>query len=463
MEDANSPRKNKPTSKVIDSLHSQIDLLKTELDSTKVAHDDYKKKYLISSKKNESFVDQLANAKHENDMINALLKRKERRIVDLEDQYNELCSTNESLKLNNKNMKIRCENLQELSASSTAEYERLKIAYDALIALQAEYKKHYLKEISTLTAQFEAYKTEALESFEALSDKLTNNDKDVDTLLESLTNKRKTMDNIYVHKNRAVLDLLSKLAKASKIHGQESKIVLQDNVDTITQLIAKHPDLQLKLTEHENVEVDLEDLLNDTNESLANLSFDEEATLINSPDILKDADQYNKLPVQQLSRNNTLSSKKRKSKRSSIRFDSKGMPDFSHINTPTAQPQLNMPKRNNAVNNASAHINRSSYLDSKSRTPTPPEENYKQTLSNLNHNPGYGNFHRRTSSNVSAGNNNNNNRSRSNNNQASHCGNNQNNRAKRRSLYGGNGANSQAKSHRRQGSGIPLEQLSLNT
>lgn len=466
MEDANSPRKNKPTSKVIDSLHSQIDLLKTELDTTKVAHDEYKKKYLISSKKNESFVDQLANAKHENDMINALLKRKERRIVDLEDQYNDLCSTNESLKLNNKNMKIRCENLQELSASSTAEYERLKIAYDALIALQAEYKKHYLKEISTLTAQFEAYKTETLDNFGSLSEKLTNNDKDVDALLESLTNKRKTMDTIYVHKNKAVLDLLSKLAKASKIHGQELKVILQENVDTITQLIAKHPDLQLKLSEHENVEVDLDDLLNDTNESLANLSFDEEATLINSPDMLKDADQYTKLPLQQLSRNNTLSSKKRKSKRNSIRFDSKGMPDFSHINTPTAQPQLSMPKRNNVVNNSPGPINRNSYMDSKSRTPTPPEENYKHTLSNLNHTQGYGNFHRRTSSNVSAGNNNsNNNRNRGNNNQAFHGGNNQNNRGKRRSLYGGNGngGNNQGKVHARQGSGIPLEQLSLNT
>ncbi|ODV77653.1 uncharacterized protein CANTADRAFT_55739, partial [Suhomyces tanzawaensis NRRL Y-17324] len=311
----NSPVKHKHTSRVIDSLHSQIDTLKTELDSVRISSDDYKKKYSLILKKNESFVDQLANAKHENDMINALLKRKERRITDLEDQYNELSSANESLELSNKNMRIRCENLQESSASSTAEFERLKIAYDALIASQVEYKKHYQKEVTALTAQFEAYKLENNQRFETLSQKLSNNDKDVDILLDSLSNKRKTMDNLYVNKNKTILELLTKLAKASRIHGQESKATLQDSVDTIQALIAKHPDLQAKLSQHEKVDIDLEELLNESSETLYNCSFDEEATKNSS-----------------ISRSNTVQSKRRKNKRNSLRFDSKSGPDFSSFN-----------------------------------------------------------------------------------------------------------------------------------
>ncbi|KAM9922089.1 hypothetical protein OXX80_011972, partial [Metschnikowia pulcherrima] len=146
-----SPRKQQSTSRVIDSLHSQIDDLKQEMETLKMSCGDYKKKSTILASKNDSLVDQLANCKHENDMVNALLKRKERRITDLEAEFDDLSSESESLKQSVKNYKIRCDNLQESSASSTAEFERLKISYDALMASQAEYKRHYQDEVSKLS------------------------------------------------------------------------------------------------------------------------------------------------------------------------------------------------------------------------------------------------------------------------------------------------------------------------
>ena len=74
-----------------------------------------------------------------------------------------------------------------------------------------------------MTSKFELYKKQNLENFNNLSASLTDNDKDIDRLVESLTNKRKTMDNLYVNKNKTVLDFLSKLAKIAKLHGQEFK------------------------------------------------------------------------------------------------------------------------------------------------------------------------------------------------------------------------------------------------
>lgn len=420
MEDT-SPIKHKPTSRVIDSLHSEIDALKNELESVKSSHDSYKKNFTVVSKKNDLFVDQLANAKHENDMINALLKRKERRIIDLEDQYNELSSANESLSLNNKNMKIRCENLQESSSSSIAEYERLKIAYDALIASQVEYKRYYEKELNNLTSEFELYKKQTLENFNNLSAKLTDNDKDIDTLVESLTNKRKTMDNLYVNKNKTVLDFLSKLAKIAKLHGQESKAILQDNVENIKKLVEKYPDLPMKLNALEDTEIDLESVINESNDTLSNSSFDDDTTLTSSPDLLSDAP----FSTKNLSRGNSISMKKRKNKRNSIRFDSKHSSDFNNL----LHTQGNAPRRNLSNNKTS----RSTSSEINSRLPTPPSHNDNDTVKDIinANNISYQNQLQNTQ--------------RVNNR-------NSNNKSKRRSMYGNSNSNNGQKPGSRQSS-----------
>lgn len=268
-----SPQK-KSTSKVITSLQADIDELKGELEDLRMSNLELKKKSQILSRKNDSYVDQLANAKHENDMVNALLKRKERRIADLEEEFNDINASNENLKLTNKNLKIRCDNLQDSLAQSTAEHERLKIAYDALIASQNEYKRHYQQELDNIYRLFEEYKRDLAKTIDDLSAKLESNDKDYDALLESLMLKRKAMDTLNVNKNKAVLQLLVSLAKAAKAHGEESKDILLENVDVITSLVEKYPDLLEKIKERENVDVDIESLLLNASDSL-NTTFND--------------------------------------------------------------------------------------------------------------------------------------------------------------------------------------------
>lgn len=258
-----SPVKNKHTSKVIDSLHSEIDALKEELSSVKISQESYKKNYSLALKKNELFIDQLANTKHENDMINALLKRKERRIADLEEQYTELSSSLEKMTLSSKNMKVRYENLQDTTAESVAEYERLKIAYDALNASHIEYRKHYESEIKRLMTIVKDLEGQMSEGLVSLQDKFENNEKDVETMLESLANKRKTMDTLYMSRNKAILVLLTKLAQATRSHGEESKDVLRDLMDNIKALSIKFPDLSLKLHEEEELAYNINDILNE--------------------------------------------------------------------------------------------------------------------------------------------------------------------------------------------------------
>ena len=353
----NSPLKSTTKSassstKVIDSLHSKIDELTDELTALKQSHQELTKKHSITAKKNDSFVDQLANAKHENDMLSALLKRKERRILDLEDQFNELTSQNESLVLSNKNMKIRCENLQSNSNANIAEFERLKISYDALIASQMEYKNHYQQELNSLQTAFDNYKLENTRRFEELQTSIVSNDKDIDTLLDSLTNKRKAMDNIYVNKNNKVLQLLGNLAHLAKLHGQDTKSQVEQNVSVIEQLLAKHPDLQEKILEKEKIEVDLAEIIAHSNDVLANSSFDEDTTLINSPD-LENNQNFNTThstsgSATPNSNSHSLQSKKRKNyKRNSLIL--KELPPIILENVPSSlpkKPQVN----NNLIN-----------------------------------------------------------------------------------------------------------------
>lgn len=269
---AESPVKLKPTSRVIDSLQTEIDGLKAELENVRLSQSEYKKKHEVLASKHESLVDQLANAKHENDMVNALLKRKERRIADLEDDGDRLSSANDSLRSANTKLKIRCDNLQDLSAERTAEYERMKIAYDALIASQNEYKRHYQAEVARLAQQFEAYKRDSLEGMSELSARLESNDKDMDTLLDGLVQKRKVMDNLYVSRNRSVLELLAMLSRAAKAQGEESRTLVKENISTINLIREKFPDLQDKIAAQAEHQVDLDELLS---ESLFEVTFAE--------------------------------------------------------------------------------------------------------------------------------------------------------------------------------------------
>lgn len=369
---AESPVKHKPTSRVIDSLHSEIDALKTELADLRMSNSENRKKASLLTTKNESLVDQLANCKHENDMINALLKRKERRIVDLEEQYNDLSSLNDSLKLSTKNLKIRCDNLQELSASSTAEYERLKIAYDAMIASQNEYKRHYLSELNKLQLLFDGYKANSQKELAELAEKLTSNDKDVDTLVDSLTNKRKVMDNLYVNRNKAVLDLLAMLAKTAKLHGEESRAVLKENVETINLIRTTFPDLQDKMEERQPFTVDLDEIMGESAASLDTSLAELEQPIDEAP--------------KSVQRN--ASTRRRRHKRQSMRISPEPsamleesvadiLPKLRPTRAPTNEPvsqQHNTPGRNSTQrqsssagsnqsgNNRSSHKNRNSQI-----------------------------------------------------------------------------------------------------
>lgn len=389
------------SSKVIESLHAKIDNLTEELTVTKANLEEITKKHQIASKRCDSYVDQLANSHHENDVLTALIKRKERRIIDLENSYNEMVDMNEGLKLNYKNLTIRCENLQQNNMNSMGEYERLKISYDALLSGQNEYKNYYKAQFDALSSEFEKFKLETEKKYSTMSEEWNKNDKDIDTLLDSLVNKRTKMDNIYVSKNNRILELLTTLATATKLHGQESKEVLQQNVAVINELVAMFPDMEENLAKHLEATVNIDELLGETQEAIEQYLFEDEDLTLTNPSTTS---------TPAVSRNNTL---KKRRNRNSMRIDSKST-------SPTLNNIINLPK-SRANPTSKSNFNRFSMSDFENGHADQENQSYTHRRSSSNVN-----FHRRQSSNAGGYN---------------HNGNSYGNNGKGRNTNGGGGQN----------------------
>ena len=63
------------------------------------------------------------------------------------------------------------------------------------------------------------------------------------------------MDNIYVNKNNKILQLLTSLASLIKLHAEDTKGQVEQNVDVIKILMEKYPDLQEKILEKEKLKL----------------------------------------------------------------------------------------------------------------------------------------------------------------------------------------------------------------
>lgn len=148
--------------RVIESLHSEIDALKTDLIKSKQTNDEYKKSNELLKTRRDKLLEQLSNSRHEVDTINSLLQRKQRRINDLESQLNDTTASNDDLKFKYKNLQTQVAKMM----GAELELERVNASYKALVKSQADFKKHYLQEISSLKSQLSEFIDEKNQMFE---------------------------------------------------------------------------------------------------------------------------------------------------------------------------------------------------------------------------------------------------------------------------------------------------------
>lgn len=220
----------KGTSRVIDELHSTIDTLRQQLESSELEVSKEKKKFTTLKQKSDSLIEQLVNAKHENEVMSGMFKRKERRINDLEEQLTSYASQVDKLNFERNQVNGRMKFLEENEKTSMHEMERLKVSYEALQNSQKEWKSHYFKEISEVKSQLEEFlntSNSRLDSIASLDNSQTS------TELSEIRRKAADVESLYGKKSQSMLDALKSLALAARTHGTETRAVLSQCEDVL--------------------------------------------------------------------------------------------------------------------------------------------------------------------------------------------------------------------------------------
>ncbi|KAI5950261.1 SHE3 [Candida jiufengensis] len=353
------------STKVIDSLQSNIDKLTDELTKVKQSNQELKHQKQFLTSKNESFIDQVANLRHENEMNLAMLKRKDRRILDLENLNNDLTNNIDNINMINKQLKFKYENLNSNNFKTIAEYENLKISYDVLNSSLKEYKLHYKNEINEITKKFNDYKIDNAKKWENLSSTIESNDKDVDTLLDGLNNKKKIMDNIYVNKNQKILNILQNLIMLNSKNATENKRILDNNLIIIDQLIEKYPNLLELIKQDDQPQIDLNSIIIESKNISNSIETEEEITLIKSPNFEN----------QKFSHNQNYN-KRKNYRNSSSSYNSHSR--TSSVSSPTIQSQ------NNTIKAQSINHHNHNYHHNSSQNQNQQQPKINNNLININ-------------------------------------------------------------------------------
>lgn len=254
------------TSKVIDELQSKIDQLGGDLNETKESLREYKQKNSILRKRNDNLVEQLSNAKHESDMSESLLKRKERRVVDLEAQLTEALSKADNLQFELQDMKKKAKMLTEKEEVAVSECERLKVSYDAIVTAQNEYKRLMGNKLSGLEQRLFSFLDDRKKTLDSNMDLLKRQEPEIMASYQVVVKNSERLEEMYAQRQQSVSQALVALAGATKTHGEKTGIVMAECEDVLKQM-NRNEELMARLRSTNNDSDTKEDIKESNEES----------------------------------------------------------------------------------------------------------------------------------------------------------------------------------------------------
>lgn len=234
-----SPTKQTSSSRVIESLHSEIDSLKAELVKLKSNNEEIKKSHELVRKRRDHLMEQLSNSKHENDTVNSLLQRKQRRINDLESQLNEISSSSDDMKFKLKSLEVRCEKIRQSEASSVAEYERIKIAYETIVTSQKEYREYYSKEIKTLKERLGEFIKNKEDHINKHISLIAKSDATIGRSLKSVNNKSKDLEKLYEERDLKLNAKINQIASINYKNNNDVSFLIQTSKNLFNEIAEK--------------------------------------------------------------------------------------------------------------------------------------------------------------------------------------------------------------------------------
>jgi hypothetical protein len=213
-----SPIKTPSTSsRFIEQLHRENDEIKSENLRLKNSNEELKKSNELVKKRRDQLVEQLSNAIHQNDTVSSLLKRKERRINDLEEQLNNLESVSEDQAFKLRNF----ENAKKELDMSISENARLQASYDAIVTGQQEFREHYTQQVKELKDKLNTLVIEKSEHINKNIMLINKSDTTIFRSLKSITLRSQELEEKYTKKNEQYSKVIDRLKSYSNKQNNE--------------------------------------------------------------------------------------------------------------------------------------------------------------------------------------------------------------------------------------------------
>lgn len=239
------------TSKVILDLQSTIDSLTKELNETKVSLNETKQKYSILSKRNETLVEQLSNFKHQYEVNQSLLKRKERRVLDLENQLTELTSSNDNYRFELDHLKNKIKSNESDKFRLLHENERLTKSYDVLQSSFNDYKLDINQTLDGLKFDIPNFVNKTTTNLSNSLNLLDLNKPEINSNYNLVLKNSKRLEELYSQKYEKVNNYLVLLAESTKQHGQSTSIIMEECEDILKKL-NRNEDVLMKIRSETN-------------------------------------------------------------------------------------------------------------------------------------------------------------------------------------------------------------------
>ncbi|CAI4037367.1 hypothetical protein SMKI_02G2410 [Saccharomyces mikatae IFO 1815] len=178
--DRNSFSQNASSSRVIESLHDQIDMLtKTNLQLTTQSQTLLSKLEVAQSKESK-LLENLNLLKNENENLNSIFERKNKKLKELEKNYSELSNNYNEQKEKMAELTKMVKNSSSIEKSCSEQLQNMEVNYNSLLESQNFYRDHYSAEVSKLNEKIGLLELElSNQNFNYGSDTSSNSDIDL--------------------------------------------------------------------------------------------------------------------------------------------------------------------------------------------------------------------------------------------------------------------------------------------
>ncbi|AOA64174.1 Putative mother-specific HO expression [Komagataella phaffii CBS 7435] len=241
-----SPTKSSGTSRVIESLHQQINSYSQSLEESNLELNEYKRKYSAVQKRLDSVTDQLENSKYQQDTVASMLRRKERKIADLEHEFTDAMNRLETAETEIADLKKQLNDVKLKESQERNELERIATAYETISEGQESYRRHYEREINRLRTSFDLFVLDNQRRLQENVDSLGGTNADLGKAFSALRTNTKKVEILTSSKDESIKETLSELASEAKWHETQIMKVLIECEDVFRRSkfdLAKFPNI----------------------------------------------------------------------------------------------------------------------------------------------------------------------------------------------------------------------------